>query len=161
MKVNKLIYIGIIITMALSITGCSLDANSTSLLKRQKPYNFYYTNLLTRDIKLENSFLGIILDTNFYKEHTFTKDQSDTAKNFILHLTRKDFISKPKDLPKKPFYKIYLTFKTDKYVIEVFNEKYISVYPWDGSYSKDYINMDNMPTSYNLFSLCKYSIPRD
>ncbi|AJA48684.1 hypothetical protein CPAST_c26160 [Clostridium pasteurianum DSM 525 = ATCC 6013] len=161
MKVNKLIYIGIIIVLTLSITGCSLDANSTSLLKRQKPYNFYYTNLLTRDMKFENSFLGIILDTNFYREHTLTKDQNDTVKNFIFYLSRKDFISKPKDLPGKPTYKIYFTFKTDKYVIEVFNEKYISVYPWDGSYNKDYISMENIPVSYNLFSLCKYSIPRD
>lgn len=154
MRVKKLIYIVIIIVIGLNFTGC------TSPLKREKPYNFYYTNLLTRDVKLENSFLGIVLDTNFYKEKTLTKDQNTTAKNFILNLHRNNFVTKPKDLPAKPPYKIYFTFKTDKYVIEVYNEKYVSVYPWDGSYPKDYINMDGMPISYNLYALCKYVIPR-
>ncbi|MFT8315819.1 MAG: DUF4883 family protein [Clostridium sp.] len=160
MKVNKLIYIGIIIIIVFSFTGCSLSSNSNSFLNPKKPYNFYYTNLLTRDIELENSFLGIVLDTNFYKEQTFTSEQNATAKNFILHLHRNDFISKPKDLPAKPPYKIYFTFKTDKYVLEIYNEKYISVYPWDGSYDKDYVDMSNIPTSYNLYYLCKYIIPR-
>lgn len=160
MKVNKLIYIGIVIVIVLSFTGCSLSFSSNSFLNPKKPYNFYYTNLLTRDMKLENSFLGIVLDTNFYKEQTFTSEQSATAKNFILYLNRNDFISKPKDLPSKPPYKIYFTFKTDKYVLEIYNEKYISVYPWDGSYDKDYVDMSNIPTSYNLYYLCKYIIPR-
>lgn len=161
MKINKLIYIIIIIYLSISLTSCNFDANSTELLKKQKPDNFYYTNLLTRDIKFENSYLGIILDTNFYKEHTLSKDESDIAKNFILSLNTKSFVSKPNDLPEKPPYKIYFTFKTDKYVIEVFNGRYVSVYPWDGSYNKDYIDMSNTPDSYNLFLLCKYSIPRD
>lgn len=156
MKVNKLIYIIILIVIALSFTSCSY----TSFLSHKKPYNFYYTNLLTRDVKLENSFLGIVLDTNFYKEQTLTAEQNAIAKNFILHLHRDNFISKPKDLPIKPPYKIYFTFKKDKYVMEIFNEKYVSVYPWDGSYPKDYINMEDMPVSYNLYSLCKYIIPR-
>ena len=158
MRVNKLIYIIILIIICLCFTGCSYSYNS--LFNHKKPYNFYYTNLLTRDVKLENSFLGIVLDTNFYKEQTFTTEQSAIAKNFILHLHTNNFINKPNDLPAKPPYKIYLTFKADKYVIEIYNEKYISVYPWDGSYPKDYINMENIPISYNLYSLCKYIIPR-
>ena len=40
--------------------------------------------------------------------------------------------------------------------ITIFNEKYISIYNWDGKYEVDYLNITEVPTSYNLYGICKY-----
>ena len=46
----------------------------------------------------------------------------------------------------KPPYRLYFNFKNKSYVVEVYNEKYLSIYPWDGNYPRDYINMDSLPS---------------
>ncbi|HID0886129.1 TPA: DUF4883 family protein, partial [Clostridium botulinum] len=56
----------------------------------------------------------------------------------------------------KPLYKIFFTFEKDKYIINVYNKQYISVYPFDGNFSMDYIDMNNIPEAYNLYNLCNF-----
>ena len=87
-------------------------------LKGKKPNNFYYTNLLAKNITLEKQYKITILETNFYKGSEINKK--------------------------------------DKYIINVYNKQYISVYPFDGNFSMDYIDMSNIPEAYNLYNLCNF-----
>lgn len=154
LKDNKLVYIIVLLILCATFTGCN------SILESKKPNAYYYTGLFSKCIKEDNSFLGTVLDTNLYKEKTLSTDNKTTVKSFIKNLHNENFINKPKDLPKNPIYKMYFTFKADKYVINVYNENYVSIYPWDGDYTEDYIDMRNLPISFNLYSLCKFLIPR-
>ncbi|WP_045516751.1 DUF4883 family protein, partial [Clostridium sporogenes] len=43
-----------------------------------------------------------------------------------------------------------------KYIINVYNKQYISVYPFDGNFPMDYIDMNNIPEAYNLYNLCNF-----
>lgn len=110
--------------------------------------------------KLEKKYSIFLLDTSFYKKETLDKAESDVIKGFLSTITNKNFISKPKNLPEKPQYKLYFTFNNKKFVSEIYNEKFISIYPWDGDYERDYINMENIPNAYNLYGFCKNIIPR-
>ncbi|WP_026882794.1 DUF4883 family protein [Clostridium akagii] len=154
---KKKLYIFILLFFCISLTSCS----NLPTFQQKKPNNFYYTELLCGDLKLNNDYKILLLDTNFYKKVTLDKAECNLIKNSTLTLRSVDFINKPNDLTMKAPYKLYFIFKNTSYVAEVYNEKYLSIYPWDGDYPRDYINMDSLPVSYNLFQFCKNIIPRD
>jgi len=153
MKKNLIYFAALCLLISLLFMGCNFTIN------KKKPSNYYYTNLLAKNLILSTSCKASTVDTNFYKKQTLTQDDVDTIKKFTKALNKKNFISCPKDLPIKPAYKIIIDFDKDKLVINVYNEKYISIYPWDGSYSMDYLNISDIEAGYNLFNLCKYLIP--
>lgn len=133
----------------------SIFTSCTYPLDNNKSNNYYYTNLVAKHIKLNNKLDIKVMDTNFYKELDLSKDNISTIKNFINNLKGTNFINKPADLPKKPEYKLYLKFTKAKYVINVYSERYITIYPWDGNLTMDYIDMNGIYTNYNLYGLCK------
>jgi hypothetical protein len=135
--------------------GCNYKFNNISLNKN-KPNNFYYTNILAKNLTLDSSVKCTVVDTNFFKEKDLPKENIDTVKLMLNVLNKNNFISKPKDIPEKPVYKIFFTFNKEKLIINVYNEKYLSIYPWDGNFPMDYIDMTGIPASLNLYSLCKF-----
>lgn len=148
-------FLNTLLIITILFTGCNYNFSNVSL-KKTKPNNFYYTNILAKDLTLESSYKCIILNTNFYSEKELSKENVDTIKALLSSLNKNNFISKPADLPDKPDYKIFLTFSKEKFVVNVYNEKYICVYPWDGDFTMDYIDMTGVPASQNLYSLAKY-----
>ncbi|WP_125154698.1 DUF4883 family protein [Clostridium rectalis] len=153
---KKYTYIFIIlISIALLFASCNLPIN-----KKTKQNNFYYTDELYKNINSETSYKCSIVDTNFYKEKNIDSNDFSIINNFMKNLDIKYFTSKPKNLPSKPSYKIFLTFKNETFVINIYDKKYVSVHPWDGYFDMDYIDMSFIPESYNLYELCNYVIPR-
>jgi hypothetical protein len=154
----------ILILLPVIFVGCTFKIGSYTInnfnVTKKKPNNFYYTNNLAKNLTLESSFKINLLDTNFYKEKELSKEDIDTVKKFTKALKKPNFIEKPKDLPEKPAYKLFFTFSKEKYVVNVYDEKYLSVQPWDGNYSMDYIDMEGIQPLYNLFGLCNYIIPK-
>jgi hypothetical protein len=144
--------------------GCTFKIGSYTInnltVTKKKPNNFYYTNNLTKNLTLESSIKIKLLDTNFFKEKDLLGDDITTVKKFTEALKKPNFIERPKDLPEKPVYKLFFTFSKEKFVVNVYNERYLSVYPWDGTYSMDYIDMAGIQPLYNIYGLCKYLIPR-
>lgn len=149
-KKQRLFLVIILILLPLLLLGCNIN------LSGKKMDNFYYTNLLAKDLTLETAYKCSVLDTNFYKEKALSKEDIDIIKKFMGAVNKSSFVEKPIDLPQKPVYKLIFVFSKDKYVINVYNEKIISVFPWNGSFKMDYIDMSNLQVSYNLFGLCKY-----
>ena len=147
---KKPIYIASIFIIAIILAGCN------NYIQFKKPNNFYYSNELIKNIENSKSYTCIVLDTNLYKEYTATKDDKSIILNFFKCLHKENFTLKPKELPKKPLYKIFFTFQKEKYVLNVFSQDYISVYPWDGNYCEDYIIAKEIPIKYSVYSLCTY-----
>ena len=144
---------------SLSLFGCNYNFDKNIFIK-SKPNNYYYTNLLMKDLSLEKPTELYALFMNFYKKKDFSKEDLSTFADFFNSLNNDSFIEKPESLPGKPLYKIFLTFSENKYIINVYNQNFISIYPWDGDYSMDYIDTSKMYKSYNLYGLCKYLIPK-
>ena len=137
-----------LIVFVIFLTSCSNPIN------KEKGNTYYYTNEFSKHLTLDKKVSGNIMDTNFYKEIELSKDSITTIKDFVGNLKKANFIAQPSTLPKKPKYKFYLDFDKEKYVINVYTEKYISIYPWDGDYSMDYIDMTGVYLNYNLYGLC-------
>jgi hypothetical protein len=150
-----LVFLNALLIIAILFVGCNYNFSNINF-KRSKPNNFYYTNILAKDLTLESSYKCTILNTNFYSEKKLSKENVYTIKSMLRSLNKNNFITKPADLPNKPTYKIFLTFNKEKFVINVYNEKFICIYPWDGDFPMDYIDMTGIPVSQNLYKLAKY-----
>jgi hypothetical protein len=146
----------IFLIILLSFTGCQIKATDLPI-NHKKPNNYYYTNLLIHNVNQDSSPNISILETNLHKEKVLPKEDMDSLMGFFKSIKTENFFNeKPSDLPQKPVYKIFVTANKEKYVLDVYNEKYVAVYPWDGVYSTDYIDMSSLSNLYNLNGLCKY-----
>lgn len=152
-KFLKLIFL--IFISCFLLTSCNI-AFPIDGLKGKKPNNFYYTNLLAKNITLEKQYKVTISETNFYKGSEINKKDKELIKHFITLLKKENFKTLEKKPKSKPLYKIFFTFEKDKYIINVYNKQYISVYPFDGNFPMDYIDMNNIPEAYNLYNLCNF-----
>jgi hypothetical protein len=145
----------VIFLLCSCLTGCGIK--STDLpITRKKPNNYYYTNLAAQSLIKNNEVKVSIMEMNLLKEKPLPKEGNENLIGFFKTLRSQSFISKPADLPSKPQFKIFITGRNEKYVINVFNDKYVSIFPWDGVYTMDYIDMTNVNVLYNLNGLCKY-----
>lgn len=127
----------------------------------KKPSNSYYSE------QIVNKFNSVGIDNvsafeiNYSKEISVNESDNQIINKFLTALDKNSYIKQPSDLPEKAAYKLFITFKNgEKYVIDIFNDKYVAVYPWDGNYPPDYIDMTNVYTLYNLNGLCKYLFPK-
>ncbi|WP_373898976.1 DUF4883 family protein [Haloimpatiens sp. FM7315] len=150
--------ISLLICILIIVFLCLLNSCSPAKLSKEKPSNHYYFTKLANNITISKKVKLNILDTNFYKNKSIKEEDLSTIINFMNNLKVTNFIKKPFNLPQKPEYKIFLELEGEKYVINVYNEKYISIFPWDGNYSMDYIDMSSIYTAYNLHGFCKYLI---
>lgn len=155
---NKCILLVICVFFSFSLFGCKYNFNK-NIINKSKPTNYYYTKLLMKDMSLKAPTELYALYMNFYKKKDFSKEDLNTTSQFFNSLTNASFVSKPANLPAKPLYKMFMTFSENKYVINIYDERYISIYPWDGDFNMDYIDTSKMYKNYNLYGLCKYLIP--
>ncbi|WP_010291684.1 DUF4883 family protein [Clostridium senegalense] len=145
-----------VIFMSVTLTGCSSDLKF--IFKKEKPsINFYTENLINSYIENPPTEVSVF-DVNMYKQQTLTEEQSFDVLKFMNSLKKDYALEKDSvDLSdEKITYKVFITFDNCKYVINVYNEKYISIYPWDGNHSKDYMDISQVPIAYNVYGLCKY-----
>lgn len=161
---KKLLILLIILIIPLSLTSCNIKIGKYTInnfqVTKQKPITSYYTEELSKKIYAGNSFKAVMLDMNLYKEINLSQADLETVKNFFTDLKKSNFLENYKDFKNKPVYKLFLSFDKDKYVINIYNEKYIAVYPWDGDYPMDFIDTENIQPLYSLFGLCKYLMPK-
>ncbi|WP_346928855.1 DUF4883 family protein [Clostridium sp.] len=150
MKKKFLILFIIIITITTGCTNIKLSPNA------EKTCLNYYTQELVNNLNKTEPIRISVFYKEFFKEFDFPSTESKDIISFLNSLNESYFIEKPDDLPESYKYKVYIEFPNEKYGITIFNEKYISIYGWDGKYEVDYLNITEVPTSYNLYGICKY-----
>lgn len=152
-KLLYFLFTALIISILLA--GCNYDFDN-AIYMHKKPNNFYYTNILSQSMASEPSYKCSVLNVNFYKRKDLDSKNTAIITSFIKSLSKKNFISKPQNLNSKPLYKIFFTFNNNKMVMNIYDQQYLSVYPWDGNYSMDYIDMKGLPIALNIYNLCDY-----
>lgn len=146
-----------LLLISLLLQGCSSPMDI--LYNKTKPNKFFYTYQISNNIKSQNNFSVLIFDTNLYKERELPSSYLPNLHKFITSIKDISYMDKPEDLPKKPAYKIFITTgpnKDERFVINVYNDSIASIYPWDGVYEEDFIDMRTIQRAYNLLGLCNY-----
>ncbi|KYH35047.1 hypothetical protein CLTEP_10400 [Clostridium tepidiprofundi DSM 19306] len=152
---KNIYFIPILILIVLFFSSCTV--NIDKFIEKNKPNKFYYTQSLVTDFHNNPNHSVNVLYLNFYKSQKLDKSEILILRKFFKNLKNSDFISKPENLPDKPVYKLFCMFDNKcKYVIEVYNDRFLCIYPWDGYYEEDYIDMKNTYNAYNIMGLCKY-----
>lgn len=151
---KSIIFLLLILIMNINLCSCSLNYNN-------KPYKNYYSNKILDNYKISKVKKCTVVETNIYKEITLSDKDIASLISFFKTLDSDSFIdSKSTALAStntKPCYMIFIDFNLDtenKYVINVYSADYVSVFPWDGNYEKDTINMSKTYSSLNLYNLC-------
>ncbi|WP_139905199.1 DUF4883 family protein [Clostridium thermarum] len=152
---KKVLSLILLLSALLNLSACSSGALKYSF-KGNKPNAFYYTDQLIKEIKAHGITNVLVLETNLNKELNLKDDDKKILISFLNSIKTSNFLTKAPDLPKKPEFKFYITIDDEKFVMNVYNEKYIGIHPWDGAYSMDYIDMSDVKRLYNLHVLCKY-----
>lgn len=142
------------IIISLLISSC----NSKDVIDKinKKPNNYYYTNKLMENIKLNKINKCIAFEMNYYKELEIDTDNFNKICTFFNKVNTSNFISPPDNIPSKPKYMIFFTCGNEKFIANIYNEKYISVYPWDGSFEMDFIDISSISNSNNIYELCNF-----
>ena len=151
----KKLNILIILLCIFLLPGCAFDDPKYLHLSEKNDIALYTKELKT---KLQNKeiFSLELFDTNLYKDISISNEENSILNNFVTSLSTENF--KEEDIPadREPF-QIRVTFKDgSKFIIKVFNDKIISINPWDGNYKEDIISMEGLPIHYNLYDFCKH-----
>lgn len=149
-----LICLMIIILFSNSLCGCS---NTIFISFESKPSAHYYSDEVMKILN-SGTYTVKVLDMNMYKEETVKDNEKNIILDFLNHVDKnKNYISQPKDISDKNIqYKIFVEGNGQKYVINVYNDKYVCLHPWDGTFTEDFITSDNVPINYNLCGFCRY-----
>lgn len=152
MKYLKLILILMIICI---IPGCTLAQNPEYISLKTKPNTHFYTGEIYSKLSKGESYTLKVFDMNVYKYFDVDTKVHSIVLEFIEDLKEPNFNIEI-DQTLTPRYKLIIEFKDSKYIINSYNDKQISIYPWDGSFSEDKISMEGVPDYYNIYKFCEY-----
>ncbi|MGL5353650.1 MAG: DUF4883 family protein [Clostridium sp.] len=152
MKYLKLILLLIIICI---LPGCTLSKNPQYISFKTKPNTHYYTAEIFSKVSKGDAFTLKVFDVNIYKYFDVNTEENSIVSEFIDNLKDTSF-GVEMDSTVKPRYKLIIEFEDSKYIINAYNDKELSLYPWDGTYPEDTISMDDVPDYYNIYKFCEY-----
>lgn len=149
-------FISFILAIAIAYLFTSCNFNESQYIRpNAKPKVNYYTDEIRDRINRNEEYTIKIFDLNIYKYYEVDKQEHSIIPEFIDALNNENYgVEIEDDLT--PEYKIIIEFSNKKYIINTYNEKLISVYPWDGVYPEDNISMEGVSDYYNLFKYCQY-----
>lgn len=151
MKFRKLLLLFII---SLLLISCSSDPRYINF--KTKPNNNYYTNELYKKLKNNEDVSIRIFDNNSYEYYEVEEKEEIFLPDFITFLDT-DYFGVEIPSNKDPRYKLIISFADTQYGINIYDDKLITVYPWDGVFPSDTISMEKVPVYYNLYEFCDYT----
>ena len=151
---KKFISFILILLITYLFTSCSIN-ESQYIRPKDKPTPNYYTNEIQYKINKNEEYSIKIFDLNIYKYYDVDKTEHSIIPEFIDSLKKENYNADIED-ELTPEYKIIIEFSNSKYIINAYNDKLISIYPWDGVYPEDKISMEEIPNYYNLYKYCEY-----
>lgn len=139
--------------LILSLNGCSVNF-SKYIRPGSKPNSRYYTNEIMEKINEKKSYTIKIFDLDLYRYYTVSEKEHSILPEFINSLNADKFeASIDTDKPK---FKVIVEFSDSKYIINTYNDKLISIHPWDGIYNMDTVSIDGVSDYYNIYKFCEY-----
>lgn len=150
---KKLTFILLTIIFILLLYGCTFEDPKYIHLKK-KPSTNSYTTEIAKNLSLDIPYSLELFNLDLYKLYILNDDEKKVLINFLKTTTTDNFNEYEK-ISDIETYQLRMTFSNgDKYIIKVFNNSLLSVSPWDGIFSEDIINMNNIPANYNLYEFC-------
>lgn len=137
------------------ITSCSFKINNDVNDPCQ------YINKLKSKLHTSKISSLELLEVKFNRNFLIDDYKNELLNNSIDYLSIDNIKSLDDNFNETPTYKIFITFNSnEKFVIEVFRDGLVSVFPWDGKGKKEYFSSDNIPEGYKFFNYCELINPK-
>ena len=150
MKKLKILFTLLIIFM---LQGCGLTAPKYPHLGSKKDPAYYSKEIYSKILDNEE-FTMVLFNNNLYKDISIDSSENDIVKEFFSSISEANYENQETPKETEP-YEIRIEFSDgEKYVINVYNNNLVTLYPWDGNYPEDVISMEGVPVHYNLFDFC-------
>lgn len=149
-------YIKVFLTILISSLLISCNFNESQYINpKNKPKADYYTNEIKSHLKNNESYTIKIFDLNVYKYYEVSKNEHSIIPEFIDNINNDNYdVEIDENLT--PAYEIIIEFEKEKYIINAYSDKLVSIHPWDGIYPQDTISTEGMPDYYNIYKFCEY-----
>ena len=147
---KKIISIFLLVFIGIFFTSCS---TYEYINYSKKPNTTYYLDKMKGESKKINSIR--VIESNFFKEIEVNKKNYNLISDMLGEISEQNLLEKY-ELSDNPLYRIYIDISTDKFVIDIYGDDVISIYPWDGNYEKEIYNIKDLPLSLKAESIAKY-----
>lgn len=146
----------IIILAVCFLQGCNMLDDPKYIHFSTKSGPSFYTNEVYSKILSNEDFTMVLFINNLYKDIPIDSSENEVIKNFIFSVPEDNF--KDEDIPSETEpYELRLEFDDgSKYIINVYDEKTVALFPWDGNFKEDVISMEKVPIHYNLYDFCTH-----
>ena len=146
--------------LILSFKSCSNNMMSEYLGPQEKEISNLYGSKLNDLFVNSGNFTVKIFDMDYYTYYSVNEEDFIVVKDFMNFLKEEDFsLDNSTNFDNtRPKFKLILEFEEEKYVFNIYDKEFTTLYPWDGVYEEDIINMSNVPEYYNLYKFCNYVI---
>lgn len=151
----------IIFIFPLLIMGCNKNFTESikSPLRISKPSLNLYTENLIRSIKNTENLQISIFYPKIGKNKTIPNNYMEKFNLFIESIKPNYFID-----PKKqninlqnPEYRLTIFINNSPtFILNIFDAKYITINPWDGTYEPDIIDISNLHTGINIYNIVDF-----
>lgn len=146
----------IVILAVCLLQGCTAFNNPKYIHFGTKSSPSYYTNEVYSKILSNENFTMVLFINNLYKDISIDSSENEVIKDFIFSIPEENYMDEDPPSETEP-YELRLEFEDgSKYIINVYNDKLVSLYPWDGNYKEDVISMEKVPIHYNLYDFCTH-----
>lgn len=152
---KKFIILILLILTSFNFTGCNLNT-AQYIRPKAKPSESYYTNEIQNKINENSEYTLRIFDMDYYKYYEVSTEEHSVLPEFIDSLSTENY-SATLESDLTPKYKLIIEFSDSKYIINLYDNNVISIYPWDGIFKEDIITMDGISDYYNLYKFCEYA----
>lgn len=108
-----------------------------------------------KEISKEDILNIKIVEKTFYSKKTVEKNDIPIFVEMINNINF-DNISDSVLQENNYLFKIYIECEDSKFLIDVYGDDIISIYPWDGLTPKTFLSVSNLPLSIKTESICNY-----
>ena len=144
-----------LLLLSFNLISCSTIEYSSH---KNKPTKYYYSETLKTLVNNDIKQIKLI-ENKFYKEIILNKN----SENLIIEMVNElDFTTTTQPLSDdiECLFKLHIEDNTQKYVIDVYGNDIISIYPWDGIYEKDFLDISSLPLSLQAESICNFILKK-
>ncbi|EOU1594143.1 DUF4883 family protein [Clostridium perfringens] len=147
-KITKIFLITLCFSLIL------ISCSKINIPSKEKPSLNYHTKNLS-ELVSKNNIKIRVLDMNIYSEVIVDNEDVRIIDDLLKSLKDSNFINE-EPLPNKPLYKNFIDLNSEKYVIDIYGDDLITLYPWDSDVRKDYLSLKDIPNSFKLEPFCQY-----
>ena len=148
----------ILTILSITISGC--EANKPQYIHfEKKPKINYYTCEIGTLLLNKKDYSLELYNTNLCRNTILNNDDKKILINIINNTKEENYIDDCDNIDNnnKIPYELKIKFESGEiFIIKIFDESLVSINPWDGIYSEDYIKTDTFPTKYNLYNFCTF-----